>query len=106
MEEYSKGKATRSVRLRYVNWCFKKRQQRLGYVGHVSLDLVQFLLEIEFDMDVVDVPCRGSSIILLPIVEICRSGLWTSRSPSLVSNFFHLLSRTQTRKLGLVQKTR
>ena len=27
MGEYSKGKATRSVRLRYVNWRFKKRQQ-------------------------------------------------------------------------------
>ena len=27
MGEYSKGKATRSVRLQYVNWRFKKRQQ-------------------------------------------------------------------------------
>ena len=52
---------------------------------------------------VFDVDVENSSIVLSSIVEVCWSGLWTSRSPSLVSSFFHLLSRTRTRKQGYMQ---
>ena len=38
-QEYSKGKATRSVRLRYINWGAKERQQALSgaVVGDPSI---------------------------------------------------------------------